>query len=222
MGSPPHEVGRDNDEGPVHPVKMESPLAVGVHEVTFDEWDACANHGGCDRYHPSDRGWGRGDRPVVFVSWKDARAYAEWLSGKTGEGYRLLTESEWEYVARAGASTRYAWGDAPGSGKANCEVCGSRWDDQRTAPVGSFSPNGFGVHDMHGNVAEWVEDCWSSDYADARRDGRARSVSTCPKRVLRGGAWNDDPRYLRSANRSRSDPGKRAPGFGFRVARSLP
>ena len=197
---------------------------MGVHEVTFDEWDACVAQGECNGYRASDRGWGRGSRPVIFVSWEDARAYVEWLSRRSGEDYRLLTESEWEYVARAGGETRtrYAWGDAVGSGRANCESCGSRWDDRSTAPVGSFPSNSFGVHDMHGNVSEWVEDCWISGYSNAPVDGAALTRANCPRRVLRGGAWNDKPRYLRSANRSRGDPAKRAPGFGFRVARTLP
>ena len=221
MGSPPEERDRDRDEGPEHRVNIEKRFAVGVHEVTFEEWDACADQGGCNRYRPQDRGWGRGRNPVVFVSWNDVRSYVEWLSRKTGEDYRLPSESEWEYVARAGRRTRYAWGDEVGRGRANCEVCGSRWDDKRVAPVGSFPPNAFGVHDVHGNASEWVEDCWASGYSGAPADGTALDRANCPRRVLRGGAWNDQARYLRSANRSRSDPGKRAPGFGFRVARSL-
>ena len=224
MGSPPHEEGRDDDEGRERRVTIEKSFAVGVHEVTFAAWDACVAQGGCNGHRPQDKGWGRGDQPVIFVSWKDARAYAGWLSRRTGKGYRLLTESEWEYVARAGkrTRTRYAWGDAIGSGRANCESCGSRWDDKRTAPVGSFPPNDFGVHDMHGNVSEWVEDCWSPRYAEAPKDGTALDPESCEKRVLRGGAWNWGPTSLRSANRSRSEPGTRSPNFGFRVARTLP
>ena len=224
MGSPPDEEDRDRDEGRKEPVEIRAPLAVGIFEVTFDEWDACVAQGGCAGYRARDRGWGRGDRPVIFVSWRDARSYVDWLSRTTGKDYRLLTEAEWEFVARANrpARTRFTWGDAVGSGRANCESCGSRWDDRRTAPVGSFSANAFGVHDLHGNVAEWVEDCYESDYSKAPSDGTAFSRANCPKRVLRGGAWNDKPRYLRSANRSRSDPSTRAPGFGFRVVRSLP
>jgi len=193
--------------------------------VTFEDWDACVAQGGCDGYRPRDKGWGRGTRPVVFVSWEDAHAYAGWLLRRTAKDYRLLTESEWEYLARAGKRmrTRYAWGNKLGSGRANCESCGGRWDDVSTAPVGSFPSNVFGVHDMHGNVSEWVEDCWSPGYAEAPADGTAFDSAKCKKRVLRGGAWNDKPRYLRSANRSRSDPGTRsAPNFGFRVARGLP
>ena len=224
MGSPPDEEGRDGDEGPERRVTIEKPFAVGVHEVTFAEWDACLAQGGCKRHRPRDKGWGRGDRPVIFVSWKDAQAYAGWLSRRTGEDYRLLTESEWEYVARAGkrTRTRYAWGDEIGSGRANCKGCGSDWDSTKTAPVGKFSPNAFGVHDMHGNVAEWVEDCGSPGYATAPKDGTAVDRANCKKRMLRGGHWLDKPRYLRSANRSRSDPEKRVHGHGFRVARALP
>ena len=136
-----------------------SPFAVGVCPVMFDEWDACASAGGCGGYRPDDRGWGRGRRPVIDVSWRDAQSYVAWLSRETGEAYRLLSESEWEYAARAETATRYWWGDDIGRNRANCNVCGSRWDDESTAPAGSFAANVFGLHDVHGNVFEWVQDC---------------------------------------------------------------
>ena len=222
MGSPPGEEGRDGDEGPVHRVRIESPFAVGVHEVTFEEWDACAGDGGCNAYR-REIGAGDAERDrVVFVSWDDARSYVAWLSRKTGEEYRLLTESEWEYAARAGEGARYAWGDTVGSGRANCETCGSRWDDDRTAPVGSFSPNAFGVHDMHGNVAEWVEDCWSPSYAGAPGTGRPWTGQTARSACFGAGPGMTS----RGTSDPRTGPGRprenRAPGFGFRVARSLP
>ena len=181
-------------------------FAVGVYEVTFGEWDACVSGGGCGGYRPEDEGWGRGRRPVINVSWEDAKAYVGWLSRKTGEEYRLLSESEWEYVARAGTSTDYWWGDGIGRNRANCDGCGSRWDNWQTAPVGSFSANGFGLYDVHGNVWEWVEDCWKGN---------------CGRRVLRGGSWNYIPSYLRSAYRYRNSSGYRNFNFGFRVARTL-
>ena len=181
-------------------------FAVGVYEVTFGEWDACVSEGGCGGYRPDDKGWGRGRRPVVNVSWEDAQAYVEWLSRKTGEEYRLLSESEWEYVARAGTRTAYWWGDEIGRNRANCDGCGSRWDNRQTAPVGSFSANGFGLYDVHGNVWEWVEDCWAGD---------------CSRRVLRGGSWFDLPGSLRSAGRVWSSTGYRDNNVGFRVARTL-
>ena len=136
-----------------------------------------------------DRGWGRGNRPVINVSWKDAQSYVRWLSQRTGHRYSLPSESEWEYVARAGTDTRYSWGDEIGRNRANCDGCGSRWDDEQTAPVGSFSPNAWGVHDMHGNVWEWVEDCWNDSYVGAPSDGSAWESGECGYRVLRGGSW---------------------------------
>ena len=221
MGSPSGEEGRDGDEGPLHRVSIAEPFAVGVYEVTFAEWDACRRGGECT-HHADDRGWGRGSRPVINVSWEDAQGYVRWLSLETGERYRLLSESEWEYVARAGTRTRYHWGDGVGRGRANCDGCGSRWDDERTAPVGSFSANGFGLHDVHGNVREWVEDCQHDNYSGAPRDGRAwTSGSSCSWRVLRGGSWIYDPRFVRSAFRSGSVPGFRVDDVGFRVARTL-
>ena len=188
MGSP-SDKGAD-DERPQHVVHIDYRFAVGVYEVTFSEWDACVNLGGCGGYIPYDRGWGRGNRPVMNVSWDDAKSYVRWLSQKTGHRYGLLSESEWEYVARAGTTTVYSWGDNIGGNRANCDGCGSRWDDDRTAPVGSFSANGWGVHDMHGNVWEWVEDCYNASYEGAPTDGTAWASGDCGRRVLRGGSWN--------------------------------
>ncbi len=196
MGSPSSESGRDSDEGPQRRVTFGAKFAVGVYEVTFAEWDACVSDGGCGGYHPDDAGWGRGRRPVMRVSWDDAQAYASWLSRETGESYRLLSEAEWEYVARAGTTTRYWWGNNVGRNRANCDGCGSRWDDESTAPVGSFGANGFGLHDVHGNVWEWVEDCWHDSYAGAPRDGSAwlgNNGGDCSRRVLRGGSWLHRP-----------------------------
>ena len=222
MGSPPSEDGRWSVEGPQHRVAIGAPFAVGVYPVTFDEWDACASAGGCGGYRPPDeRGWGRGRRPVVNVSWYEAQSYVAWLSRETGESYRLLSESEWEYVARAGTVTRYWWGDDIGRNRANCGGCGSRWDYESTAPVGSFAANGFGLHDVHGNVWEWVQDCWNDSYAGAPGDGSARESGNCSRRVLRGGSWVYDPRDLRAANRGWSDTVYRYFYAGFRVARTF-
>ena len=197
-------------------------FAVGKHEVTFGEWDACVGDGGCRGHRPDDEGWGRGNRPVVNVSWEDARGYVGWLSRKTGKEYRLLSESEWEYVARGGTQTEYWWGDEIGGGRANCDGCGSRWDDEKTAPVGSFRANGFGLYDVHGNVWEWVEDCSHGDYRGAPTDGSAwTSGGNCTDRVLRGGSWYLTPGFLRSANRGRYSTGLRGNDLGFRIARTL-
>lgn len=149
--------------GPRHVVKIDYVLAVGRFEVTFAEWDACVAAGGCRR-RPDDSGWGRGRQPVINVSWADAQEYAIWLVRRTGKPYRLLTEAEWEYAARAGSAVHYWWGNDAGHGEANCYDCGSRWDGRQAAPVGRFSPNPFGLYDMHGNVLEWVEDCYHYGY----------------------------------------------------------
>ena len=155
------------------------------------------------------------------VSWRDAKGYVRWLSEKTGEEYRLLSEPEWEYAARAGTGTRYWWGDEVGWNRANCHGCGSRWDGERTAPVGSFPPNGFGLHDVHGNVGEWVEDCLNAGYEGALKDGCARESGDCRRRMLRGGSWFSRPWSLRSADRYGSTTGLRIGYVGFRVARTL-
>ena len=217
MGSPKEEEDRNDDEGPVHEVRIDYSLAVGMYPVTFDEWDACASDGGCGGYEPHDAGWGRGTRPVINVSWEDAQGYVRWLSRKTGQEYRLLSESEWEYVARAGTRTRYWWGDEIGRNRANCDGCGSRWDNRQTAPVGSFSANAFGLHDVHGNVWEWVEDCWNGSYRGAPTDGSGN----CAVRVLRGGSWRSVPSYLRSALRFSFTTDNRDLYIGFRIARTL-
>jgi formylglycine-generating enzyme required for sulfatase activity len=164
MGSPSSEPGHSADEEPQHRVTIARRFAVGRFEVTFDEWDACAADGGCNGYKPSDEGWGRGRRPVINVSWDDAKAYVAWLSKKTGKSYRLLSAAEYEYATRAGTQTAYPWGNAIGTNNANCHACGSQWDARQTAPVGSFAANGFGLYDMVGNVREWTEDCYHDRY----------------------------------------------------------
>ena len=221
MGSPSSDSKGYSDERPVHRVTIGEPIAVGVYEVTFGEWDACRRGGGCS-HNPGDRGWGRGTRPVIEVRWEDAQEYVRWLSRETGKRYRLMSESEWEYVARSGTETRYHWGDAAGRNRANCNGCGSRWDNRQTSPVGSFSANAFGLHDVHGNVWEWVEDCWHGDYAGAPPDGSARtSGGDCSRRVLRGGSWDSYPGSVRSALRGWHAAGNRSYYLGFRVARTL-
>ena len=221
MGSPSGEYGRDSDEGPQHLVRIGYGFAVGVYEVTFSEWEACVSDGGCNGYRPDDRGWGRGNRPVINVSWEDAESYVGWLSAKTGESYRLLSESEWEYVARAGTETKYSWGNEIGDNLGNCYGCGSRWDYEQTATVGSYSANSFGLYDVHGNVWEWVQDCYNDNYRRAPSDGSAWESGDCSERVLRGGCWFDKPSLLRSAGRGRLTTGRRGSFIGFRVARSF-
>ncbi len=217
MGSPESEEGRYAAEGPQHRVEIPEAFAVGAYEVTFEEWDACVAEGGCGGYRPDDAGWGRGARPVIGVSWEDARDYVRWLSGRTGEEYRLLSEAEWEYAARAGTRTRYSFGDDISPSQANYWDSGHR----KTVPVGSYRPNGFGLYDMHGNVYEWVQDCWNGNYDGAPRDGRAWESGDCSLRVLRGGSWYHLPGDLRSASRPWNFAGSRNLSYGFRVARTL-
>jgi formylglycine-generating enzyme required for sulfatase activity len=220
MGSPATEKSRDNNEGPQHTVTIPKPFAVSKFELTFAEWDICVSYGDCTQ-RPQDVGWGRGQRPVIYVSWDDAQQYVAWLSKVTGKPYRLLTEAEYEYATRAGTTTAYPWGEDIGKNNANCNGCGSQWDTKQTAPVGSFAPNGFGLYDMVGNVFEWVEDCYYDSYNEAPADGSAWIGSSCPNRVVRGGSWSDTPVNLRSAYRYGSTTDLRSVGLGFRVARTL-
>ena len=227
MGSPEGEEFRDEDESPLHSVEISRSFAVGKYGVTFSEWDACVSGGGCG-HRPDDAGWGRGTRPVMGVSWDDAQSYVEWLSAETGERYRLLSESEWEYAARAGTRGPFHFGSTISTDQANYDgnyTYGSGRKGvyrEETVPVGSFPSNDFGLHDMHGNVWEWVEDCWHDSYASAPADGSAwTSGGDCSRRVLRGGSWYFEPWLLRSANRSRYFTGNRNHYYGFRVARTL-
>ena len=217
MGSAEGE-GRD-DEHPQHQVTITQSFAVGKYEVTFTEWDACVAASACHKV--GDSGWGQGDRPVINVSWEDAQRYVGWLSRATGQRYRLLSEAEWEYAARAGNPGRYSWGDEIGHGNANCFFCGSEWDGKKTAPVGSFKPNGFGLHDMHGNVWEWVQDSYHPNYQEAPAEGSAWQSGEEPSRAHRGGGWGNQPEELRSAFRGWSTEGSRRVTIGFRVARTL-
>ena len=217
--------GRDchEDELPVHEITIPQPFALSVYEVTFAQWDACVADGGCSQYLPSANGWGRADRPVINVTWAHAQEYVTWLSSQTRAEYRLPSEAEWEYAARAGTQTQYSWGDEIGQNNANCDGCGSLWDNARTAPVGSFAPNAFGLYDMHGNVSEWVEDCWAPDYAVPRTNGGLwqGQVNGCEGRAFRDGSFYDYPEDLRSAFRNWSDAGYWNFYIGFRVARTL-
>ena len=223
MGSPESEEGF-SDEKPQHRVNIDYAFAVGVYEVTFDEWGACVRGGGCGGSELNDMAWGRGRRPVIALNWEEAWLYADWLTEQTGEEYRLLSEAEWEYVARAGTRTARYWGDAT---RDQCQYAngnssvGCRDRQENTAPVGTYRPNGWGLYDVLGNVWEWVDDCWNESYSGAPTDGRSSYDGDCSKRVLRGGSWLDDPWSLRSANRLWSPVGNRSYSVGFRVARTI-
>ena len=220
MGSPDTEEGRYDNEGPVRKVNISHRIAMGRYEVTFAEYDRFAE--ATSRTKPDDEGWGRGTRPVINVSQTDAKAYAAWLSEQTGKRYRLPSESEWEYAARAGTSTRYSWGDEINCGQARYGQgieCSDSLDG--TVPVGSFEPNAFDLYDMHGNVWEWVEDCYHESYEGAPTDGRAWTTGCDEARaVVRGGSWLYYPRFLRSAYRNRNTPSDRII-VGFRLVQDL-
>ena len=207
--------GGGDDERPVHSVTVPD-FKLGKFEVTFTQWDACVADGGCGRYTPDDRGWGRGNRPVMSVSWDDIQGFIDWLNARTGGNFRLPTEAEWEYASRAGSTTKYSWGNSIGSNRANCnDDCGDRWSN--TAPVGSFSANAWGLHDLHGNVWEWVQDCRNKNYRGAPTNGRAWTSGDCSRRVIRGGSWLNNPWALRSASRSGFTRSFRS-DIGFRLA----
>lgn len=216
------------DERPVHRVFFDDPIAVSRYAITFEDYDRFA---GSNR--PADEGWGRGRRPVINVSWDDAVRYAHWLSEQTGEGYRLLSEAEWEYAARAGSTKKYHFGNdtAELCRYANHADAGTDYEwrntacsdgvGKQTAAVGSYEPNAFGLYDMHGNVWEWVQDCWSNHYRWAPRHGEARLEGDCSMRVLRGGAWGYEVESLRAAFRTPLSTRQRSNDIGFRVARTL-
>lgn len=208
-------------EKPLHKVTIGKAFAAGKFEVTFAQWDACVAAGGCPR-SPEDQSWGRERRPVINVSWDDVtKEYLPWLSRTTGKTYRLLTEAEWEYAARASTRSVYSWGNDVGQNKANCSGCGSQWDNRQTAPVGSFQPNAFGLHDMHGNVWEWVQDCHTRNYAGAPADGSAAPEAASCSRVRRSGSWDAVPNTLYPSVRLGNSPRSRFNNLGFRVARTL-
>lgn len=252
MGSPKGERGRFDSEAPEHEVSVRA-FALGKYDITNEEFLTFLRQTGfqpapCDpildlswtspgngtAYAPGNSPPGRD--PAVCLNWYDAKAYVAWLNAKvrtqgnalTGNSgpYRLPSEAEWEYAARAGTTTARWWGDAIGTGHANCNGCGSGYDGTLIAPVGSFGPNPFGLYDMLGNVWQWTDDCWNESYVDAPTNGTAWEVGDCDRRVLRGGSWSNVPEFLRSAARNKGDAAGRDFDYsnyaGFRVARTLP
>ena len=265
MGSPAAEAGRGGDEGPQRQVVIAYPFALGRSEVTVAEFRRFANETGykteaerdtraqgCSGFIYVDPAAGNPDsqpvtswrnpglaqadsHPALCVSWNDARAYAQWLSKKTGKRYRLPTEAEWEYAARAGSSAARYWGDEPGQACRYANVADqSRFESWSfgqkhecndghyfTAPVGSYIQNRFGLYDMLGNVWEWTEDCWNASYAGAPADGSAWLSGDYSQRVCRGGSWSTVPRFARSASRNKNSADHRDNLTGFRLARTL-
>jgi formylglycine-generating enzyme required for sulfatase activity len=208
-----------SSERPVRDVTIGQPFALGKFEVTVAEWKACASAGACRDI--GDLEPGDDERPMQNISWPDAQAFVAWLSKTTGEAYRLPTESEWEYAARGGKSTKFWWGNSSVDGRANCSECQENWDRKRPASIGTFEANPFGLHDMHGGVAEWVMDCWNANYRGAPSDSSARMSGNCPQRVLRGGSWRSKLADVTSSSRFRYDTQVRYYTNGFRVARDL-
>lgn len=222
MGSPENEK-RYGWEGPQHLVKIAYNFELSETEITFAQYDQFAQATG--RNLSSDQGWRRNDHPVINVSFEDASAYTQWLSEQTGKQYRLPTEAEWEYGARAGTKTAYWWGETIGDNNSVCYSCGSQWDGKQTAPVKSFKANLFGLYDTAGNVLEWTQDCWHDDYHNAPKDGSVwlnENQGDCARRVIRGGSWYDrNPLNLRTAHRSKYITGNSGSDVGFRIARTI-
>ena len=236
-------------EGPAHRVTIGSAFAIGKYEATFDEWEVCIEEGGCKvmimgpaplgkrevsfaewkacltddqcQALPDDHKWGRGRHPVMNINFSEAEDFVRWLSRKTGHVYRLPTEAEWEYAARGGTSTAYSWGDEVGSDNANCRTCAPT-KSHKTFPVGSYKPNPFGLYDVHGNVWEWVQDCWYPSHEGAPADGSARLADTCKYRTTRSGSWYYVSTNVRSTYRARFNPRAFSYGIGLRVLRELP
>ncbi len=227
MGSPADEAERLDNEGPQHRVTIARPFAIGRYEVTFDQWDECVADGGCD-HRPDDEGWGRGQRPVIYVNLHDVRQYTDWLSQKTGETYRLPSEAEWEYAARAGTTTPFHFGSTISPAQANYNGNFTYGggpegaDRQQTLPAGSFPANGFGLHDVHGNAWEWVQDCSFVGYDGAPTDGTAWRTANCEMHVIRSGSSHYGPGLVRSASRIGVSALHRVIYYGFRVAKTLP
>lgn len=207
-------------EGPAHRVTISRPFAIARRETSFAEWDACVSDGKC-KHVPNDHGWGRGEQPVIDVSWLDAKEFALWLTQKTSRNYRLPSEAEWEYAARAGTTSLFWWGREAGKTNANCSNCADT-PLQRTMRTGTFSPNKFGLYDTAGNAYEWVEDCWNDTYIGAPKEGFAWTSGDCRQRVIRGGSFSNKSDMATSAARFRYDLDVRYISNGFRVVRDLP
>ena len=225
LGSPASEAARQTSEGPRVEIALNKPIAFSTREITFEQWDACAQSGACRNYRPSDSGWGRGKRPVINISFEDALAFCQWLSRRTGAVYRLPSEAEWEYAARAGTSTPFWFGGTLSPLNANYHgeypYSGVKGIYRRkTTPTASFEANPYGLYDLHGNVWEWTADCWNADHRGARADGAPRA-GDCSRRVVKGGAWNAGGWRLRVAHRLSTPIGERSFDTGFRVVREL-
>ncbi len=227
LGSPAFEQKRQRFENPMRETAIQYPFEVSKYEITFDDWNKCLADGGCAGHKPDDKGWGRGKRPVINISYDDTQNFISWLNRKTGETYRLLSEAEWEYVARAGQDAPFGTGYEMTAALANFDGKAPYGSSQtgpyrrKTEPVGKYPPNAFGVHDMHGNVYEWVEDCWNADHSGSRGDGSPRTDGDCKYRVMKGGSWVTHGYQMRAAARVRYVTDYRYDDYGLRLARTL-
>jgi formylglycine-generating enzyme required for sulfatase activity len=230
MGSPPSEVGRYPNEV-LHELTLDQPFAIGRYEITFDDYARFVDNQGGEL--PDDQEWGREQRPVINISWQDALAYTDWLSAQTGQRYRLPTEAEWEYAARAGTQTAYWWGEAFDPTQLNCYGCDPAMELSAPLPVGQFLPNPFGLYDVLGNVWEWTCSNYSEDYDGTENQCSPRAEDTT--KTIRGGSYQNRPsvsprfgpqdqtlRPLRSAVRDKFHPDDRNDIIGFRVVREIP
>jgi formylglycine-generating enzyme required for sulfatase activity len=212
----------DRSERPAHRVTIRKPYAIGKYEVTLAQWNACVAAGSCRALAETSTDGLTDKSPARDISWTDAQQYVRWLSKSTGQHYRLPTEAEWEYAARAGTGSRYWWGENMESGKANCKGCGGDWSNEAPADIDAFPANPYGIHGMNGGVWEWVEDCWFKSYAGAPADGSAWTRPDCRENVIRGGSWRNDSTYAHSASRFTYDTQVRYLLNGMRVAKTLP
>ena len=227
LGSPETQARRARFENPMRETSIDYAFEVSKYEITFADWDKCLADGGCGGYQPADGGWGRGQRPVINISYDDAQNYIKWINRKTGLNYRLLSEAEWEYVARAGRPAPFGNGEHISAKYANFDGKKPYGTDEvgpyhrKTQPVGKYEANAFGVHDMHGNVYEWVEDCWNENHSGADGTGQARRDGDCKYRVMKGGSWVTHGYQMRAAARVRYVTDYRYDDYGFRLARTL-
>ena len=211
--------GKKNQR-PARQVTIKGPLAISIYEVTWDEYSVCLEEGACKR-EPDAHKWGKGKRPAINMSFDEAVTFTKWLAKKTGRPYRLLSETEWEYAARAGTSTGYWWGDKLKKKYANCRKCGTKWSGKKTAPVGSFKPNPWGIYDMHANIWEWTSDCWNKTHAFGPKDQSPRTDGNCDRRSVRGGSWYYFPQLAKSVSRDSHPRHLWSYNIGIRLGISL-
>lgn len=210
----------DKHESPTRVIRFRKQFAIGRFELLHAEWQACVDGGGCTE-KPDDHNWGKVRMPVINIDHAMVHNYTAWLSKLTGKSYRLPSEAEWEYAARAGSKGAYWYGEDVGENQVNCRKCGSPWSGIGNAPVGSFAPNPWGIYDMHGNAFEWVEDCWHENYEGAPKGPEAWVEPNCQQRVIRGGSWYYFSRMSRSANRQKNPGAVKSYWLSFRVLRDL-